>query len=461
MLENIEMLEDFTTKKSTEDKYYYIETYGCQMNVYDSELIGSLLNECGYNITSDITSADAIFLNTCAIREKAEETVHNKLDNLQSLKNNKPDLLLGVVGCMAQNLKDDLLESKPYIDVILGPDSYRKIPEIINNRNSMKHYVDTRLSKFEVYDDMFPSRKEGINAWISIMRGCDKFCTFCIVPFTRGRERSRSVDSIKDEIIKAVEQGFVEITLLGQNVNSYRTSEGNFSDLLEEVAQIKGVKRIRYTSPHPQDIDERLVRIMNKYSNICNHIHLPLQAGSDRILNRMNRTYTKKEFLDLVRMIRNIIPDCALSTDIIVGFPGESDSEFNETLEVFKKVSFNFAFMFKYSSRPGTKASEYSDHISEDIKQKRLEALIKLQRNITLLENQKNIEKIVDVLVEKESKKSSAQWSGRTGGNIWVVFDKDESSIKDIVKIKINSAHGVTMFGNIINPLRKGKNEAA
>ncbi len=393
MLENLEIAQNPTLKVPTAEKYYYIETYGCQMNVYDSELIGSLLNKCGYHPTDDIKSADAIFLNTCAIREKAEETVHNKLDNLQSLKNIKPGLLLGVVGCMAQNLKDDLLESKPYIDVILGPDSYRKIPEIINNRNSMEHYVDTKLSKFEVYDDMFPSRREGINAWVSIMRGCDKFCTFCIVPFTRGRERSRSIDSIKGEVIKAVEQGFVEITLLGQNVNSYRTSGGNFSDLLEQVAQIKGIKRIRYTSPHPQDIDERLIRVMNKYPNICNHIHLPLQSGSDRILNRMNRTYTKKKFLDLVHMIRDIIPDCVLSTDIIVGFPGESDSEFNETLEVFKKVSFNFAFMFKYSSRPGTKASEYSDHISEGVKQKRLETLIKLQRDITLLENQKKYRK--------------------------------------------------------------------
>ena len=222
------------------NKYYYIETYGCQMNVYDSELVGSLLNECGYNRTDDIKSADAIFLNTCAIREKAEETVYNKLDSLQSLKNNKPGLLLGVLGCMAQNLKDEILQSKPYVDVVLGPDSYRKIPEIINHRNnSMDHYVDTKLSKFEVYDDMFPSRKEGVNAWVSIMRGCDKFCTFCIVPFTRGRERSRSIGSIKNEIQKAVEQGFVEITLLGQNVNSYRTPEGDFANLLEEVASIK------------------------------------------------------------------------------------------------------------------------------------------------------------------------------------------------------------------------------
>ncbi len=444
-------------------KKYYIETYGCQMNVYDSELVGNMLNQCGYNLTDDITLADAIFLNTCAIREKAEETVHNKLDSLQSLKNNKPDLLLGVLGCMAQNLKDVILDSKPYVDVVLGPDSYRKIPEIINDRNTTKnHYVDTKLSKFEVYDGMFPSRREGVNAWVSIMRGCDKFCTFCIVPFTRGRERSRSIESIKSEVIKAVEQGFVEITLLGQNVNSYRTPEGDFSNLLNEVAEIKGIKRIRYTSPHPQDIDEKLIKVMAEHSNICNNIHLPLQAGADRILTRMNRTYTKKEFLDLVKMIRHIIPDCELSTDIIVGFPGESDDEFNETIEVINEVSFNSAFMFKYSSRPGTKASQYSDQVPEDIKQKRLEKLIDAQKKNTLLRNQKYIGKIVDVLVEKDSKRSNAQWSGRTEGNMWVIFDKNNySSMKDMVKVKIKSAHGVTLFGDLVSSLEKEKNEAA
>ncbi|MAR29555.1 MAG: tRNA (N6-isopentenyl adenosine(37)-C2)-methylthiotransferase MiaB [Candidatus Marinimicrobia bacterium] len=446
-----------------EQKKYYIETYGCQMNVYDSELVGSMLNKCGYQITDDIKSADAIFLNTCAIREKAEETVHNKLDSLQSLKNNKPELLLGVLGCMAQNLKDVILDSKPYVDVVLGPDSYRRIPEIITNRNeNMNHYVDTRLSKFEVYDDMFPSRREGVNAWISIMRGCDKFCTFCIVPFTRGRERSRSIEGIKKEAVEAVRQGFVEITLLGQNVNSYRTPEGDFSNLLDEIAQIEGIKRIRYTSPHPQDIDENLVKVMAKHSNICNNIHLPLQAGSDRILKRMNRTYTKQEFLNLVKMIRSIIPDCELSTDIIVGFPGETEDEFKETIEVVKASLFNSAFMFKYSSRPGTKASQYSDQISEDEKQARLEELINVQKETTLLRNQRYIGQTVDVLIEKDSKRSELQWSGRTEGNMWVVFDKSNcSSIKDIVKVKINSTHGVTLFGEIVNSLERKKNEAA
>ena len=431
---------------------YYIETYGCQMNVYDSELVGSLLEECNYTITDDMSDADAVFLNTCAIREKAEETVHNRLDNLHVLKRNKPNMILGVLGCMAQNLKDDILESRPYVDVILGPDSYRRIPEIIKERQGvMDHFVDTRLSKFEVYDNLFPSRHEGVNAWISIMRGCDKFCTFCIVPFTRGRERSRSIQSVVDETINALSQGFVEITLLGQNVNSYRTPDGEFPELLKAVAKVEGVKRIRYTSPHPQDIDDSLLEVMRDQTNICNHIHLPLQAGSDRILKRMNRTYTRQEFLDLVDKIKIYMPDCSISTDIIVGFPGETESEYLETLDVVKKVHFDSSFMFKYSSRPGTKAAEYTDQISEENKQNRLERLITLQHKNTLSANLKRVGKTLSVMVEKVSKKSDLQWAGRTDGNMWVIFDKTNEKIKDIVNVKIEDARGITLFGSRIN----------
>ena len=431
---------------------YYIETYGCQMNVYDSELVGSLLEECNYTITDDMSDADAVFLNTCAIREKAEETVHNRLDNLHVLKRNKPNMILGVLGCMAQNLKDDILESRPYVDVILGPDSYRRIPEIIKERQGeMDHFVDTRLSKFEVYDDLFPSRHEGVNAWISIMRGCDKFCTFCIVPFTRGRERSRSIQSVVDETIDAVSQGFVEITLLGQNVNSYRTPDGEFPELLKAVAKVKGVKRVRYTSPHPQDIDDALLEVMRDHTNICNHIHLPLQAGSDRILKRMNRTYTRQEFLDLVDKIKTYMPDCSISTDIIVGFPGETEFEYSETLDMVKKVHFDSSFMFKYSSRPGTKAAEYTDQISEQDKQNRLERLITLQHKNTLSANLKRVGKTLSVMVEKVSKKSDSQWAGRTDGNMWVIFDKTNEEIKDIVNVKIEDARGITLFGSRIH----------
>jgi tRNA-2-methylthio-N6-dimethylallyladenosine synthase len=431
---------------------YHIETFGCQMNVYDSELVAGLLQDCGYSETSDMNLADIIFLNTCAIREKAEETVHHRLESIQHLKKRKPHMIFGVLGCMAQNLKDDLLESKPYVDVILGPDSYRRIPEIISSRKDQSgHQVDTRLSKFEVYENLFPSRQEGVNAWVSISRGCDKFCTFCIVPFTRGRERSRSMESIIREVNEAVSMGFVEITLLGQNVNSYYTENAGFPSLLEAVSAIPGVKRIRFMSPHPQDMDKHLLRVMSDHENICNYIHLPLQAGSDRILNRMNRTYTKSEFLSLVDVIREYLPDCAISTDIIVGFPGETEEEFKETLQVMNKVVFDRAFMFKYSSRPGTKAAEYTDQISEKNKQDRLERLIDLQHSHTLKANQRHIGKILKILIEKESKKSDLQWMGKTEGNMGVIFNKSDEQVKDIVDILITDAQGVSLFGNRIS----------
>ena len=421
------------------------------MNEYDSELVANILGDLGYSKSNKIEDADAIFLNTCAIREKAEDTVHNRLDSLAYLKKKNSKLIIGVLGCMAQNLKDSILESKPYVDIILGPDSYRRLPEIINYRNTnINHIVDTRLSKHEIYDDLFPTRTDGINAWISIMRGCDKFCTFCIVPFTRGRERSRSISSVIKEAKDIINKGYQEITLLGQNVNSYSTSEGDFPVLLDELGKIKEIKRIRYVSPHPRDIDEELLKIMVKHDNICNQIHLPLQAGSSRVLKRMNRTYTKEDFLNLVDMIKVYIPDCSLSTDIIVGFPGETDEEFNETLEVVSKAQFDSSFMFKYSARPGTKAAEYTDQISEEIKQSRLETLIEFQQKISLIRNRKKIGLDLDVIIEKESKKSKNQWAGRTEGNTWVIFDKDNNSkIGDLVKIKILDAQGITLFGSI------------
>jgi len=429
--------------------HYYIETYGCQMNIYDSELVAGLLEKCGFSETREINNADAVFLNTCAIREKAEDTVHNRLNSLQYLKKKKPGMILGILGCMAQNLKNELLESKPYVDVILGPDSYRRIPDIIHQRqNQNGHQVDTRLSKFEVYDDLFPSRHEGVNAWISISRGCDKFCTFCIVPFTRGRERSRTMASIKREVENAVAKGYVEITLLGQNVNSYRTKDGQFPKLLESIAAVSGVKRIRYTSPHPQDMDDKLLEVMRDNRNICNYIHLPLQAGSDRILQRMNRTYNQKEYLELVDKIRQYLPGCSISTDIIVGFPGETEAEFQETLHVMNSAGFSSAFMFKYSSRPGTKAAEYSEQIDESTKQNRLEKVIALQKVLTLKANQQYIGKVIKVLIEKESKKSFNQWAGRSDGNTWVIFDKINENIKDMVDVYIQDARGVTLLGN-------------
>ena len=452
MLENSNISSYLIRRKGVNSLTYYIETYGCQMNVADSELVSNELEKIGYKSSNKIETADLILLNTCSIREKAEETVHNRLDSLHYLKKNNPKLLIGVIGCMAQNLKNELLNSKPYIDIILGPDSYRKISDIIFDRNNqIDHIVDTKLSKYEVYENMFPSRKSGVNAWVSIMRGCDKFCTFCIVPFTRGRERSRAIDSIVQEINLAVKQGFVEITLLGQNVNSYKTPSGDFPVLLERVANIKGVKRIRYTSPHPRDINVDLLKVMKKYDNICNNIHLPLQSGSTKILKTMNRTYTKEEFLNLAKIIKEYLPNCSITTDIIVGFPGENDFDFNETLEVVQQVEFDFSYMFKYSSRPGTKAAQYTNQIEEDIKQKRLEELIELQNNIRLKVNKSKIGKVEKVLIEKNSKKSDLFWSGRTDGNIWTVIKKTDEKIKDIVDVLITDAKGVTLFGENIN----------
>ena len=432
-------------------KKFALETYGCQMNVADSELVEGILTNLGLEKTSDYDEADAIFLNTCAIRENAETKVHSKLGNLQKIKLNKPHLIIGVLGCMAQNLKDDLLKNKPYVDIILGPDSYRKIPDLINRHvTDNKSIVDTKLSRYEVYENLFPSRGDTFNAWVSIMRGCDKFCSFCIVPFTRGRERSRSVESIVEEVKKAVDQGFVEITLLGQNVNSYNFEGKSFSDLLLDVSDIDGVKRIRYTSPHPQDINQELLEVMASRQNICNYVHFPMQSGSNEVLKRMNRTYTREHFYDMALKIRKIMPNCGLSTDIIVGFPGETDDQYRETLDLMEAIKFNSAFTFKYSPRPYTKAEQFSDQISEQVKKDRLDEMLILQRKHTLELNQKMVGSFQKVLIEKESKKSNMHWAGRTDSNEWVIIEKNNSNIKDIVPVEITGATGVILHGKEI-----------
>jgi tRNA-2-methylthio-N6-dimethylallyladenosine synthase len=432
-------------------KKFALETYGCQMNVADSELVEGILTNLGLEKTSDYDEADAIFLNTCAIRENAETKVHSKLGNLQKIKLNKPHLIIGVLGCMAQNLKDDLLKNKPYVDIILGPDSYRKIPDLINRHvTDNKSIVDTKLSRYEVYENLFPSRGDTFNAWVSIMRGCDKFCSFCIVPFTRGRERSRSVESIVEEVKKAVDQGFVEITLLGQNVNSYNFEGKSFSDLLLDVSNIDGVKRIRYTSPHPQDINQELLEVMASRQNICNYVHFPMQSGSNEVLKRMNRTYTREHFYDMAMKIREIMPNCGLSTDIIVGFPGETDNQYRETLDLMEAIKFNSAFTFKYSPRPYTKAEQFSDQISEQVKKDRLDEMLILQRKHTLELNQKMVGSFQKVLIEKESKKSNMHWAGRTDSNEWVIIEKNNSNIKDIVPVEITGATGVILHGKEI-----------
>ena len=428
-----------------------METYGCQMNVADSELLEGILHLEGYSPTGEMNKADAIFVNTCAIRDHAEHKVHSRLGIFNKVKRENPGVIIGVLGCMAQNLKEDLLVNKPYVDIILGPDAYRRLPNYLRRNEKKNHIVDTKLSRFEVYDDLFPSRKQGINAWVSIMRGCDKFCTFCIVPFTRGRERSRSIHSIIVEVSQAVSDGFVEITLLGQNVNSYQYELIRFPQLLEAVAAVDGVQRIRYTSPHPQDVTEELLEVMESHDTICNSIHFPIQSGSDRILKRMNRTYTKDHFLRQVDMMREKIPHIGISTDIIVGFPGETEADFQETLDVMKIVRFDSAFTFKYSSRPFTKAIEYQDQISEKIKQDRLERLIQLQKEYSLANNKKIIGSVQSVLIEKESKKSSTHWAGRTDSNKWVIFPKENAEIKGSVPVQILDTSGISLKGQIVH----------
>ena len=421
------------------------------MNVSDSELVESILIKKGYKAINDPDNADVLFVNTCSIREHAEDKVHSLLGRYNVLKSKKPDMIIGVLGCMAQSLKHDILDNKPYVDIVLGPDSYRKLPELLNRHKINKQsIVDTEFSRYEVYDDLFPSRKKGINAWITIMRGCDKFCTFCIVPFTRGRERSRSIDGIVNEIKNAVKDGFTEVTLLGQNVNSYNYDGHKFHVLLENVARVPGLKRLRYTSPHPQDITIELLDIMARYDNICNSIHLPLQSGSDRILKRMNRTYTSGHFINIARKIREILPSAGISTDIIVGFPGESEKDFSDTINVMEKVNFDSAFTFKYSLRTGTKAAEYSDQVPEPEKQKRLEEVIKLQKRHTLSRNKAVIGQVEKVLVEKVSKRSATHWAGRTDSNKWVIFEKGDTQIKDKVPVLITDAKGISLQGQLV-----------
>jgi len=432
-------------------KKFVLETYGCQMNTADSELVEGILLNLGLEKTQDLNDADAIFLNTCAIRENAEVKVHSRLGNLHKIKKLKPHLIIGVLGCMAQNLKDDLLKNKPYVDIILGPDSYRNIPKLMNRHlTEEKSIVDTKLSRYEVYEDMFPSRGDTFNAWVSIMRGCDKFCSFCIVPFTRGRERSRTIESIVTEVKKAVDEGYVEITLLGQNVNSYKHEKKSFADLLLAVSDIPGVKRIRYTSPHPQDINVELLEVMASRNNICNYVHFPMQSGSNEVLKRMNRTYTREHFFNMAKKIREIMPNCGLSTDIIVGFPGETDEQFRETLNLMEKIKFNSAYTFKYSPRPYTKAEQFSEQIEEQVKKDRLDEMINLQRKHTLELNMEKVGNFEQVLIEKESKKSTNHWAGRTDSNEWVIVEKNNSKIKDIIPVEIIEAKGVILRGKEI-----------
>jgi len=420
------------------------------MNIYDTELVKSILKENHYEITTNEESADVVMLNTCSIRDNADRKVYNRIHEIKNKRSNHP-VLIGILGCMATNFKTELLENKKLgIDFIAGPDSYKQLPLLISESQLGKKIFDVTLSEFETYAEIYPSREEGINAWIAIMRGCNNFCTFCVVPYTRGRERSRDPETVISEVKRLVSEGFKQITLLGQNVNSYRYENNDFTDLIQKVSDVQGVQRIRFTSPHPKDFPEKLLKIMSEKTNICKQIHLPLQAGSNRILHKMNRTYTKEEFLNLVKMIRTYMPNVALSTDIIVGFPSETKEEFQETLDVVQEVQFDTAFMFKYSERPNTRASQkFTDDISDIEKTDRIGKLIQLQTDITLKKNKNRIDQIDMVMVEaKRGKGKESGFISRNDANILVHLPQDRPyKIGDILSVKITDASPHALYG--------------
>ena len=456
-------------------KKVYIETYGCQMNVYDSELVARIMNDLAYEITDDPEEADAIFLNTCSIRENAEQRIWGRLTHFKKMKERNADLVIGVLGCMAKNLEAEIHAKRPYVNVVLGPDSYKKLPQLLQSRQKpiapipsesigirkqpavdLEEYrdfkinglqIDTRLSRTEVYENLAPLRFKGVSAWIAIMRGCDNFCTFCIVPFTRGRERSRTVQSVVDEVRVAADQGYSEINLLGQNVNSYRDGNQDFAHLLDRVSQVEGIRRIRFTSPHPKDFPIHLLNLIAERDNLCNQLHMPVQSGSNKILDLMNRTYTREEFFELIEKARKIIPDVALTTDIIAGFPGESEHDHEQTLDLMRKVEFNSAYTFKYSPRPSTKAFEMNDDVPEAAKSRRLQEIIDLQKRIGLIKLRQEVGRQVSILIEEVSSKSDSDYRGRTEKGQIVIVPRGEFEIGSYVQVQITDAGGHTLFG--------------
>ena len=430
----------------------YIETYGCQMNLADTELVRGILINHGYELTEKTDDADVVLLNTCSIREKAEERIYGRLGNFKNIKNSNSNLVVGILGCMAERLRKDLMEEKKIVDLIVGPDEYRRLPELIDVAINGGKGIGVQLSKTETYDDLIPYREDGLQAWISVMRGCDKFCTFCVVPFTRGRERSRSLKSIIKEIEHLSSRGFREVTLLGQNVNSYSDNENDFADLLAVCAEVDPLVRVRFTTSHPQDLSEKLLQTISDHHNICNYIHLPVQSGSNRILKAMHRTYTIEHYLNLIEKARQIIPKVSFSTDIIAGFPTETYEDHLMTLDILREVRYDGAYMFKYSPREGTKAYKMKDDVSEKIKVKRLQEIIDLQQQISFEKNQEQIGTNEIILIEGYSKKSNEYLAGRTDGNKVVIIPAD-NGIKtgNYVKVKINRATSGTLFGDFVD----------
>ncbi|TSJ45764.1 tRNA (N6-isopentenyl adenosine(37)-C2)-methylthiotransferase MiaB [Fluviicola chungangensis] len=451
----------------TGSKKLYVESYGCQMNFSDSEVVASIMTKEGYTTTRNIDEADVVLINTCSIRENAETRVRNRLTEFKKRKADQPNLVVGILGCMAERLKQSLLEEEQLVDLVAGPDAYRDLPNLIDEVGTGQRAVNVLLSREETYADISPVRMDqgGVSAFVTITRGCDNMCSFCVVPFTRGRERSRDPQTIVQECKDLFANGYREVTLLGQNVDSYRwnmSSKGvikdesipttNFAQLMEMVALIHPDLRIRFSTSHPKDMTDDVLEVMAKYENICPYIHLPVQSGNSNVLERMNRGYSREWYLDRIAAIKRIIPDCAISTDIITGFCGETDEEHQETVSLMREVSYDFAYMFKYSERPKTLAErKFKDDVPDDVKGKRLEEIIALQLESSAASHRNQVGKIAKVLVEGPSKRSEEHFCGRDGRNSMVVFPKGNAKKGEYVLVKITDCTSATLIGELVN----------
>jgi len=454
------------------EKKLYIESYGCQMNFSDSEIVASILSDAGYATTQKIDEADLVLVNTCSIREKAEQTVRNRLEHFNGVKKTNPNMKVGVLGCMAERLKSKFLEEEKIVDLVVGPDAYKDLPDLLREVETGRDAVNVILSKEETYGDISPVRLQtnGVTAFVSITRGCDNMCTFCVVPFTRGRERSRDPKSILSEIDDLAKRGFKEVTLLGQNVDSYLWYGGgpkkefnkaselqqktaiHFHQLLDMVAVAQPKMRFRFSTSNPQDMTREVLHTMAKHSNICNYIHLPVQSGSDNVLKAMNRQHTRAEYIQLIDDIRRIVPDCGISQDMIAGFPDETEQDHQDTLSLMDYVKYDFGFMFMYSERPGTPAAKkLQDNVPETIKKQRLQEIVALQQQHGLWRTRQFVGKTVEVLIEKVSKKSDLHWSGRNQQNTVVVFPKEHYQIGDFVEVNITDCTSATLIGKAVS----------
>lgn len=455
MEQNNSIVVPTDSKSALNDKKLFIETYGCQMNVADSEVVASIMQMDGFELTEQITAADAIFVNTCSVRDNAEQKIVKRLQYYQTIKKKRKNLVIGVIGCMAERVKEDLITNHG-VNIVVGPDAYLDIPNLINSVEKGEKAINVELSKTETYKDVLPTRiGASISGFVSIMRGCDKFCTYCVVPYTRGRERSRDIESILKEINDLRSKNYKEVTLLGQTVNSYKYIDGDrivlFPELLSIVAEAAPDIRIRFTTSHPKDMNDETLEVIAKYPNLCKFIHLPVQSGSNRILKIMNRKYTREWYLDRIAAIRRIIPECAIGTDIFCGFSSETEEEHQETLSLMREVGFDQSFMFKYSERPGTIAAKrLPDDIPEEVKVRRLNEIIAVQNELSNTSNQNDIGKQFEVLVEGFSKRSNEQLFGRTSQNKVVIFPREGRRIGELIQVRITGATSATLFGDVI-----------